>query len=36
MADGAISFDKVEVKFNLDDAGEPQGVYFKVSKMPII
>jgi exoribonuclease R len=23
-------FDKVEVKFNLDD--EPQGVYFKVSK----
>ncbi|MBB1195076.1 ribonuclease R [Flavobacterium sp. SOK18b] len=32
MADGAISFDKVEVKFNLDDAGEPQGVYFKVSK----
>ncbi|MFV8464281.1 ribonuclease R [Flavobacterium sp. LB1P62] len=32
MADGAISFDKVEVKFNLDEAGEPQGVYFKVSK----
>ncbi|MCF6139742.1 ribonuclease R [Flavobacterium sp. K77] len=32
MADGAISFDKVEVKFNLDDAGEPQGVYFKVSR----
>ena len=32
MADGAISFDKVEVKFNLDTAGEPQGVYFKVSK----
>ncbi|HEX9151215.1 MAG TPA: ribonuclease R [Flavobacterium sp.] len=32
MADGAISFDKVEVKFNLDAAGEPQGVYFKVSK----
>jgi ribonuclease R len=27
---------KVEVKFNLDEAGEPQGVYFKVSKMPII
>ncbi|MFV8377610.1 ribonuclease R [Flavobacterium sp. LB3R33] len=32
IADGAISFDKVEVKFNLDEAGEPQGVYFKVSK----
>ena len=32
MADGAISFDKVEVKFNLDQDGEPQGVYFKVSK----
>jgi ribonuclease R len=32
MAEGAISFDKVEVKFNLDQAGEPQGVYFKVSK----
>ena len=32
MADGAITFDKVEVKFNLDEAGEPQGVYFKVSK----
>lgn len=32
MAHGAISFDKVEVKFNLNDAGEPEGVYFKVSK----
>ena len=32
MAEGAISFDKVEVKFNLDENGEPQGVYFKVSK----
>src|SRR6218665_1515879 len=32
MAEGAISFDKVEVKFNLDDKGEPTGVYFKVSK----
>ncbi|MFV7236210.1 ribonuclease R [Flavobacterium sp. ZB4R12] len=32
MAEGAISFDKVEVKFNLDQNGEPQGVYFKVSK----
>jgi ribonuclease R len=32
MAEGAITFDKVEVKFNLDEAGEPQGVYFKISK----
>lgn len=32
MSAGAISFDKVEVKFNLDENGEPEGVYFKVSK----
>jgi len=32
MADGAISFDKVEVKFNLNEEAEPTGVYFKVSK----
>jgi len=32
MSDGAISFDKVEVKFNLNEQGEPEGVYFKVSK----
>ena len=32
MNDGAISFDKVEVKFNLNEAGEPEGVYFKISK----
>jgi len=32
MNNGAISFDKVEVKFNLTDEGEPEGVYFKVSK----
>ena len=32
MNEGAISFDKVEVKFNLDPDGEPEGVYFKVSK----
>ncbi|WP_343696158.1 ribonuclease R [Flavobacterium sp.] len=32
MQQGAISFDKVEVKFNLDEAGEPEGVYFKISK----
>jgi ribonuclease R len=31
MNDGAISFDKV-VKFNLSEEGEPEGVYFKVSK----
>ena len=32
MSNGAISFDKVEVKFNLDQNGEPEGVYFKQSK----
>ncbi|MBW4358905.1 ribonuclease R [Flavobacterium taihuense] len=32
MNEGAISFDKVEVKFNLDAEGEPEGVYFKISK----
>lgn len=32
MANGAISFDKVEVKFNLDENDEPTSVYFKVSK----
>jgi len=32
MANGAISFDKVEVKFNLNEAAEPVGVYFKVAK----
>ena len=32
MNEGAISFDKVEVKFNLDENGEPEGVYFKISK----
>ena len=32
MASGAISFDKVEVKFNLDENSEPIGVFFKVSK----
>jgi ribonuclease R len=32
MNEGAISFDKVEVKFNLDAEGEPEGVYFKVAK----
>ncbi len=32
MANGAISFDKVEVKFNLNENAEPIGVYFKESK----
>jgi ribonuclease R/exosome complex exonuclease DIS3/RRP44 len=32
MANGAISFDKVEVKFNLNEEAEPVGVFFKVSK----
>lgn len=29
---GAIDFDKVEVKFNLDKEGKPLGVFFKVQK----
>ena len=32
MRDGAISFDKVEVKFNLDETSNPVGVFFKTSK----
>ncbi len=32
MKQGAISFDKVEVKFNLDENNNPEGVYFKESK----
>jgi len=32
MNSGAISFDKVEVKFNLDKEANPVGVYFKTSK----
>ncbi|WP_425076372.1 ribonuclease R family protein [Psychroserpens sp. S379A] len=32
MSSGAISFDKVEVKFNLDEDANPTGVYFKTSK----
>jgi ribonuclease R/exosome complex exonuclease DIS3/RRP44 len=32
MDEGAISFDKVEVKFNLSEDNEPTGVYFKESK----
>ena len=32
IENGAITFDRSEVRFNLDDKGEPIGVYFKVSK----
>ncbi|PWK20538.1 ribonuclease R [Xanthomarina spongicola] len=32
MNSGAISFDKVEVKFNLDAQANPVGVFFKTSK----
>ncbi|WP_081208173.1 ribonuclease R [Salegentibacter sediminis] len=32
MREGAISFDKVEVKFELDKENEPVGVFFKTSK----
>ncbi|HKX86127.1 MAG TPA: RNB domain-containing ribonuclease, partial [Flavobacterium sp.] len=32
MQNGAISFDKVEVKFNLNQEAEPVGVYFKIAK----
>ncbi|OIQ31082.1 MAG: ribonuclease R [Bacteroidetes bacterium MedPE-SWsnd-G2] len=32
MSTGAISFDKVEVKFNLDETNNPVGVFFKTSK----
>ena len=32
MESGAISFDKVEVKFNLNSKNEPEGVYFKEAK----
>lgn len=32
MDSGALSFDKTEVKFNLNDTAEPVGVYFKTSK----
>ena len=32
MGQGAISFDKVEVKFELNEANEPVGVFFKTSK----
>lgn len=32
FADGAINFERYEVKFNLDEKGKPLGVYFKESK----
>ncbi|MBO0321021.1 ribonuclease R [Muricauda sp. CAU 1633] len=32
MNAGAISFDKIEVRFNLSENNEPEGVYFKESK----
>lgn len=32
MREGAISFDKVEVKFKLDEDNDPVGVYFKSAK----
>ncbi len=32
FANGALSFDKEEVKFELDENGKPTGVYFKESK----
>ena len=32
MKNGAISFDKAEVKFNLDKSNNPVGVFFKTSK----
>ena len=32
MNSGAISFDKVEVKFNLDETNKPVGVFFKTTK----
>ncbi|MCL6266628.1 ribonuclease R [Flagellimonas myxillae] len=32
MDAGAISFDKIEVRFNLNEKNEPEGVYFKEAK----
>ena len=32
MQSGAISFDKIEVRFHLNEAKEPESVYFKESK----
>ena len=35
MNNGAISFDKVEVKFNLDENNNPEGFILKKVKMLI-
>jgi ribonuclease R len=32
IRNGAITFDRSEVRFNLDEKNEPVGVYFKISK----
>ena len=32
FANGAINFERYEVKFNLDEKGKPLGVFFKESK----
>lgn len=32
MKYGAVNFDKVEVKFDLDQAHNPKGIFFKISK----
>ena len=32
MKDGALSFDRVEVKFNLDEENNPESIFFKSSK----
>ena len=32
MADGALSFDRVEVRFDIDETGRPVSVFFKESK----
>lgn len=32
MKNGSISFDKMEVKFNLNEENNPEGVFFKTSK----
>lgn len=32
LKNGAIAFDRSEVRFNLDDNNEPIGVYFKITK----
>lgn len=31
---GAIAFDRIEVRFDIDENGKPTGVYFKRSKEP--